>query len=187
MNWIKDLRTQTGLSQIQLCYWLQIPKSTLAMAESGQRDLPNEPHLKLTGLYVAMLKPEVKAAAAQETVTAPTTSQLEALHKKISSQARKLRLKAWTLQRQIDERKTRQAQREQMRLLLTALTHLHETTPPSEYDARWLQRRKEEWQDEAAADHIFELQRLQLRLDMIEMEATKLEEMASALKPVLNV
>ena len=36
------------------------------MAESGQRELPSQSHLKLTGLYMAMLKPELIAAAQEK-------------------------------------------------------------------------------------------------------------------------
>lgn len=182
MSWIKNLRTACGLSQTKLCYWLQLPKSTLAMAESGQRHLPSSSHLKLARLYAAMQQPEPVAAAAAAKPAPLKTWRLQALSKKINRDRNELRFKTFVVEKSIGEWESRQQQREKMRLLLASLSHLHEVTPPPEHEAHWLQRRKEDLQAMDEKENNYEYRLLLLRREMLQLETGKLEELLQTLQ-----
>ena len=54
MNGIREIRKKLGLTQVELAIWLQIPRSTLSLAEKGLRSLRATDLLKLAELERTM-------------------------------------------------------------------------------------------------------------------------------------
>jgi DNA-binding XRE family transcriptional regulator len=61
MNWIKNIRETFGLTQSQLASFIEVNKSSIAMAETGQRLLPTAALLKLNMLELHLQQPRKMA------------------------------------------------------------------------------------------------------------------------------
>ena len=176
MSWIKDLRKKTGISQIDL----GIPRSTLAMAESEDRDLPATPLLKLANLQIAMSKPETVAGAAA--MYPPLSKQeQDALQKKLLQHAGYLRLKALLLERKIAVYDKKVKQDAGMQVLLAAASNLHAASPAVEKEQRWLESMQYTARNTAAPKNKWEQQLLLLQHESLLAEAASAERKAAEL------
>jgi len=140
MSSIREIRELTGLSHAQLAGWLGVSKSLIWYAETGERSLPTEAHLKLTAmaLLVQGLKKNSTAAPAhpgERLISNP--AKLAARHKKKMEFHRR---SAGALQQQLQKVKAKHPQLDTRLALFDALKN----DPPawyraSETDKTWME------------------------------------------------
>ena len=93
MNAISDIRKKYRLSQQQLAAWLGTSRTTVAMAETGQRDLPIEALKKFNRLAIAYETAQ-SAPAAANTEGAPAIKQRLAFRKRLKKRQQQLNRQA---------------------------------------------------------------------------------------------
>jgi transcriptional regulator with XRE-family HTH domain len=129
-SWVHALLQRTGISQADLAGFLDISRSTVAMACANERDLPNEARWQLYKIEQAMetLPP---GAASPFTSYAP-------LIKYCQSQARKLRYEAAVMERFIEKYDQKLQQWEQREKFWRAAGTLLPDGEAGHRQAEWL-------------------------------------------------
>ena len=130
-SWIHNFTDKTGLSQEDLATLLNISRSTVAMVCKGERSLPTQALLRLLQIEHTM--------EALEEPDGPNFRGMDKWKEKINFEIGELRYRAKVLQRFLTKYEARQAQWKQREKMFRVLEQQHQTTPPDEGEAKWLE------------------------------------------------
>jgi transcriptional regulator with XRE-family HTH domain len=133
-SFIQTFTEKTGLSQEDLASLLHISRSTVAMVCKGERSLPSHALLRLLQIEQAM--------DALEAPDGPTFRGMDQWKETLSFEIQKIWHRAEGMQRFINKYEARKAQWKQREKMFSVLEQQHQTTPPDEGEAKWLEMMK---------------------------------------------
>ena len=133
-SFIQTFIEKTGISQEDLASLLKVSRSAVAMVCKGERSLPSHALLRLLQIEQAM--------EAMEEPVGPTFRGMDKWKETLAFEIRNIRHRAEGLQRFINKYEARQEQWKQREKMLRVLEQQHQTTPPDEGEAKWLDMMK---------------------------------------------
>jgi transcriptional regulator with XRE-family HTH domain len=173
MNGIKIIRDYFGLTQQQLCVFLEVSGSMLAMAETNKRLLPTQALVKLSLLDAQLQQPKAltnsKAVAPHiKKHTAHYTKQIQVLYKE-------LQYKTALHKKKMEAMEKQHGQAVQTLALVQALQQRSSKITANKKDMTWLQLIEKNASVTFKNTHPIQQAHSQIKMDMLLQEAAALQ------------
>jgi transcriptional regulator with XRE-family HTH domain len=179
MNWVKNIRETFGLTQTQLASFIEVSKSTLAMAETGKRLLPTAALLKLNMLEVHLQQP--RKMAINKIVQHALQKHSSTLTKAINYKTKELAYQIAVHKNKVDAAERQHTQALQALVLVQAMTTAKQAEKINKKDAAWFRLLQMNAMRTLKNTHPMQQVQWQSKIDGLQQEAIALQTILETL------
>jgi transcriptional regulator with XRE-family HTH domain len=173
MNGIKTIRDYFGLTQEELCVFLEVSGSMLRMAETNKRLLPTHALVKLSLLDAHMQMPQ--APASNKAVALHVKKHTAHYTKQIQAQHKELQYKTALHKKKMEAMEKQHEQAVQTLALVQALQQKSSKITANKKDITWLQLIEKNASVTLKKTHPVQQAHSQIKMDMLLQEAAALQ------------
>jgi hypothetical protein len=173
MSSTKIIRAQYGFTQVQLAIYLDISVSLLRMAEAGKRILPTQALLKINVLHAHM---QQQVNSKHKAITAHIQMHAPLHNKKLQVQHKELLYQTALHKKKIDAMQVKHTQALQALALVHTLQQKAAKQTENKKDMAWLQHIEKNASIVIKNTHPILQVHAQIKMNMLQMEITAVEE-----------